>query len=123
MLPGAPEAEGAFNHWWATFSSFLTAVQRAIQAENRQAEFDTRGILVTFLSHEISTPLKGEVTYELLVAELIQEKNKPRQNKYISLLVYARRMLATRLQKSCENMSDYVSTWCGMLWSTVFNPV
>ena len=79
MLPGAPEAESAFDHWWTTFSSFLTAVERTIPAENRQAEFDKRGILVNFLSHEIYTPLKGEATYELLVAalkELVQEKNK-----------------------------------------------
>ena len=101
VLPNAPEAESVFEHWWATFNTFLAAVERSIPEERRSTEFDRRGILVNYLSHEVYAPLKNEDTYDKLTTALKASFEKK------SRVVYARRKLATRMQKQNEDVIEF----------------
>ena len=101
VLPNAPEAESVFEHWWATFNTFLAAVERSIPEERRSTEFDRRGILVNYLSHEVYAPLKNEDTYDKLTTALKASFEKK------SRVVYARRKLATRMQKQNEDVTEF----------------
>jgi len=99
--PYSPDAGLVFKHWFSTFQRFRTAA-RAAQSENEKDNFDSYGLLVNYLAPAILPYIKETENYDTAIETLKQTFVKPKN------VMFARHILATRTQKSGENLSEFL---------------
>ena len=105
-----------FKHWLQTFQRFRTAARLA-QPENERENFDSYGLLVNYLAPNVFPYIEETESYdraiEILKATFIKPKN----------VIFARHVLATRLQKSEETLAEFLQSLRELSKDCKFEPV
>ena len=94
--PDQPNADREWNHWYRTFTNFVTAL-----SEDHSA--DKLSVLINYVSPRVYEFIAESSSYDEAIAVLQSCYVKPKNE------VYARHKLASRKQESSETLDSYLN--------------
>ena len=97
--PSAAEAPRIFKYWLCTIEDYIATLQEL--RRDADPEINKTRVVRNFLSPEVYSYVEEIQDYDILITTLRQMYIKQKNN------VYARHLLVSRKQNSCESVSEY----------------